>query len=59
MELDQEDLRNKLISTSVLSAAVSEKRDIIEKWQNPSKIIKKQATTESKYIITKGLKARQ
>jgi hypothetical protein len=38
---------------------VSEKRDVIEKWQNPSKIIKKRATIESKYIITKGLKAGQ
>jgi hypothetical protein len=42
----------------VLSAAVSEKRDIAKKWQNPSKIIKKQATIESKYVTTKGLKAR-
>jgi hypothetical protein len=39
--------------------AVSKKRDVIEKWQNLSKIMKKQAITESKYAITKGLKARQ
>jgi hypothetical protein len=38
--------------------AVSEKRDVVEKWQNPSKIIKKQAIIESKYTIIKGLKAR-
>jgi hypothetical protein len=52
-------LEDKLISASVLSAAISEKRDIVKKWQNPSKIIKKQAATESKYATTKGLKARQ
>ncbi len=59
MESDQEDLGDKLVSTSILSVAVSKKRDVIEKWQNLSKIMKKQAITESKYAITKGLKARQ
>jgi hypothetical protein len=38
---------------------VSEKRDVVKKWQNPSKIIKKQAAIESKYVTTKGLKAGQ
>jgi hypothetical protein len=59
LESDQEDSGDKLVSASVLSAAVSEKRDVAEKWQNPSKIIKKRAATESKYVITKGLKAGQ
>jgi hypothetical protein len=56
LESDQEDSGDELVSAGVLSAAVSKKGDVAEKWQNPSKVMKKRAATESKYATTKGLK---
>jgi hypothetical protein len=56
LESDQEDLENKLVSTKVLSVAISKKEAIVKKWQNLFKIIKKQATIESNYITTKVIK---